>query len=307
VFSIMYLSPSDPARIILGEVATDESLHSLREELGLNDPFIVQYSRFLFDFIRLDFGESYFTGKSVSSEILERFPNTVVLTVASMIIAIAVAIPVGIISCVKRYTFIDNASMFLALLGVSIPNFWLGLMLINYFAVTLNVLPSSGFNDGFSSLVLPAITLGTSAMAVITRMTRSTMLDEVNKDYIRTAKSKGVSDKVIILKHAFRNSLLPIVTVVGLQFGYLLGGAVLTERVFAWPGVGNLLIDAILKQDVPMVLGVVMFITIIFSIVNLMVDISYVFIDPKLRTEITSKKKKKKKVVGGFNAQKTTS
>ncbi len=284
VYTIMYLTPGDPAQIALGENAPQEAVQKLRDEMGLNDPFIVQYLRFLKGAVKGDFGRSYTTKRPVFDEVLSRFPATLKLTIAGMIIAVAIGIPVGIISATKQYSAVDSISMILALLGVSMPNFWLGLMLILLFSVRLGWLPS-GRDMGFSSLILPAITLGTGVAAIITRMTRSSMLEVIRQDYIRTARAKGVEEKKVINKHALGNALIPVITVVGLQFGYLLGGAVLTETVFSWPGVGRLMVEAIKQKDTPTVLASVIFMSVVFSIANLLVDILYAFIDPRIRSQ----------------------
>lgn len=284
VYSIMYFTPGDPAMIMLGENAPEAELTKLREEMGLNDPFIVQYGRFLKNAVQGDFGRSYSTKKPVFDEVFSRFPATLKLTVAGLAIALAIGIPVGIISATKQYSLMDSVSMILALLGVSMPNFWLGLMLILLFSVKLGLLPSGG-DAGFSAMILPAITLGTGVAAIITRMTRSSMLEVIRQDYIRTARAKGVKEKKVINKHALKNALIPIVTVVGLQFGSLLGGAVLTENVFSWPGVGRLMVDAIKQKDTPMVLASVIFISVTFSIVNLVVDILYAYLDPRIKSQ----------------------
>ena len=213
VYTIMFFTPGDPAQILIGENAPKEAVEKLREEMGLNDPFILQYLRFLKNAVRGDFGRSYSTKKPVFDEVFARFPATLKLTIAGMIVAIAIGIPVGIISATKQYSVTDNVSMILALLGVSMPNFWLGLMLILLFSVKLGLLPSGG-DSGFASLILPAITLGTGVAAIITRMTRSSMLEVIRQDYIRTARAKGVMERKVINKHALRNALIPVVTVV---------------------------------------------------------------------------------------------
>jgi peptide/nickel transport system permease protein len=284
VYTIMFLTPGDPAQIMLGESAQDYQVEQLREEMGLNDPFIIQYLRFLKNAIKGDFGRSYFTKKPVFDEVFSRFPATLKLTIAGIIVAVAIGIPVGIISATKQYSAVDSISMILALLGVSMPNFWLGLMLILLFSVKYGILPSAG-DVGFLSLVLPAFTLGTGVAAIITRMTRSSMLEVIRQDYIRTARAKGVTEKKVVNRHALKNALIPIVTVVGLQFGYLLGGAVLTETVFSWPGVGRLMVEAIKQKDTPMVLASVIFMSTVFSIVNLLVDILYAFLDPRIKSQ----------------------
>lgn len=284
VYSIMYFTPGDPAQLILGESAPTEAIEQLREEMGLNDSLIVQYARYIGDILKGDFGRSYTSNRDVATEILSRFPATLELTVVSMILAVVVGVPIGIISATKQYSKLDSVSMILALLGVSMPNFWLGLMLIILFSLQLGMLPFNGYGT-FQHLILPAITLGTGAMAIITRMTRSSMLEVIRQDYIRTARAKGVSERKVINKHALKNALIPIVTVVGLQFGYLLGGAVLTETVFSWPGVGRLMVDAIKAKDTPMVLGSVIFISVTFSFVNLFVDILYGYLDPRIKSQ----------------------
>lgn len=284
VYTIMFFTPGDPALIMLGETAPQEQVEKWREDMGLNDPFIVQYLRFLKNGVRGDFGRSYSTKKPVFDEVFSRFPATLKLTIAGLIVAVAIGIPVGIISATKQYSAVDSISMVLALLGVSMPNFWLGLMLILLFSVKMGLLPSGG-DMGFKSLILPAITLGTGVAAIITRMTRSSMLEVIRQDYIRTARAKGVMEKKVINKHALKNALIPVVTVIGLQFGYLLGGAVLTETVFSWPGVGRLMVEAIKQKDTPMVLASVIFMSVVFSIVNLLVDILYAFLDPRIKSQ----------------------
>lgn len=284
VFTIMSLTPGDPVQLILGESAPKEALAKLREEMGLNDPFLVQYFRFLKNAVVGDFGRSYTTGREVFGEIFSRFPNTLTLATLGVIISVSIGIPVGIISATRQYTFIDSFSMIAALLGVSMPNFWLGLMLILTFSVKLGVLPSGGF-EGLSSIVLPALTLGVGAAAIVTRMTRSSMLEVIRQDFIRTARAKGVVEKKVIYKHALKNALIPIITVVGLQFGNLLGGAVLTETVYSWPGVGRMMVDAIRQKDAPTVLATVVFLATTFSIVNLFVDILYSYVDPRIKSQ----------------------
>jgi len=284
VFSIMYMTPGDPAQLILGESAPPEAVAELRTDMGLDDPFIVQYGRFVVNAVQGDFGQSYTTKRDVFSEIFARFPNTLKLAGVAVALAIAIGIPVGIISATRQYSFIDSASMIAALLGVSMPNFWLGLMLILFFSVNLGWLPSSGA-DSWKHMILPAVTLGTSSAAIITRMTRSSMLEVVRQDFIRTARAKGVSEKKVINKHALKNALIPIITVVGLQFGYLLGGAVLTETVFSWPGVGRLLVEAIRQKDTPTVLASVVFMATTFSFVNLLVDVLYAYVDPRIKSQ----------------------
>lgn len=285
VFFIMAMAPGDTAKAILGEDAPVEALEALREELGLNDPVPVRYVNYMKGLLHGDLGESYKSGRPVFDEIMERFPATLELSFWGMLFAVALSIPIGIISATRQYSVLDSVSMVFALLGVATPNFWLGLMLIIAFALHLGWLPSGGNTAGFASLILPVITLGTGCMANITRTTRSSMLEVIRQDYIRTAKAKGVSKNKVINKHALKNALIPVVTVIGLQFGSLLGGAVLTETVFSWPGIGTYLITSIKAKDTNAVLGTVIFFSICFSIVNLVVDILYAYIDPRIKSK----------------------
>lgn len=243
VFFILNLSPGDPAAIILGDQASAEALAMKREELGLNDPLLVRYGHYMINMLHGDLGTSYKNNLSVWSQVMERFPNTAVLAVAGILVAILIGIPTGIISAKKQYSMMDNTAMLLSLIGVAMPNFWFGLLMVILFALTLGWLPSQGMGEGFipliKSLVLPAVTLGTGAAAMITRMTRSSMLEVIRQDYIDTARAKGVSDKKITTRHMLKNAMIPIITAVGLQFGTLLGGAMLTETVFSWPGLGT--------------------------------------------------------------------
>ncbi|WP_350343472.1 nickel ABC transporter permease [Proteinivorax tanatarense] len=285
VFSLMYITPGCPAAITLGEQATSREIEQLRAQMGLNDPFLLQYWRFISDIIiRQDFGRSYATNAPVLDEILSRFPTTLTLAATGVLVAVVIGIPVGIISATKQYSLFDNVAMVFALIGVSMPNFWQGLLLILIFAVGLGVLPSSGYSTPMH-MILPAITIGTSSAAMITRMTRSSMLEVIKQDYIRTARAKGQKESVVIYKHALKNALIPIVTVVGLQFGYLLGGAVLTERVFSINGLGGVMIASISTRDYPLVQGAVLFIAFTFCIINLLVDILYAYIDPRIKSQ----------------------
>lgn len=294
VFFIMALRPGDPAIIILGDGATDESVAQLRDELGLDDPLLVRYANYMADLLRGDMGKSYKNQLDVMDQILQRFPNTVLLAVTGMFVALLIGIPIGILSAKKQYTFIDNISMIAALIGVSMPNFWFGLVVVTIFSLGLGWLPSSGLGEGIvgglKSLILPALTLGTGAAATVTRMTRSSMLEVIRQDYISTARSKGIKEAQVTHRHMFKNALIPIITVVGLQFGYLLGGAVLTETVFSWPGLGRFMVDAIKTKDTPIVLGTVIFMSVVFSMVNLGVDILYAFVDPRIKSQYSSGK-----------------
>ena len=292
VFFILSLSPGNPAAIILGESATEESLRALEIELGLDKPVVVRYINYMLGVFRGDFGESYRTGLSVSEQIFKLFPNTIILAVSSMFIAIAIGVIFGIIAAKKQYSIIDNASMITALLGTSMPNFWFGLVVVMIFSVNLGWLPSSGMGstpkDLLLSLILPALTLGTGAAGNVTRMTRSSMLEVIRQDYISTARAKGLKEMTITTRHMLSNALIPIVTVIGLQFGTMLGGAILTETVFAWPGLGRYMIDAIKGKDIPCVLGTVIFMAVVFTLVNLLVDILYMYIDPRMKSQVKS-------------------
>lgn len=285
IFTMMYITPGDPARIMLGESAKAEDVSRLREELGLDKSYLVQFGTYVKKAVlEQDIGRSYITKRPVTTEVLDRFPATLKLAAFAIIIALAIGIPVGIISATKQYSLFDNVAMVFALLGVSMPNFWQGLLLILLFSVSLGWLPASGFSS-FKHMILPAVTIGTSTAAVITRMTRSSMLEVIRQDYIRTARAKGQVESKVVNRHALKNALIPIITVVGLQFGYLLGGAVLTESIFAVPGVGRLMVDSIKARDFPVVQGAVLFIAITFSFVNLLVDILYAYVDPRIRSQ----------------------
>ncbi|MBM7614614.1 nickel ABC transporter permease [Alkaliphilus hydrothermalis] len=284
VFTMMHFTPGDPAKIMLGESAPEAEVIKLREELGLDDPFLVQFGRYVFNAVQGDIGRSYTTNRPVAIEIMERFPSTLKLAALGVLVSVSLGIPTGIISATRQYSLFDNIAMVAALLGVSMPNFWQGLMLILFFSVQLKWFPSSGFSTP-SQMVLPALTLGTSSAAIITRMTRSSMLEVIRQDYIRTARAKGQAESIVINKHALNNALIPIITVIGLQFGYLLGGAVLTESIFSIPGVGRLMVESIKARNFPVVQGGVLFIAITFSFVNLLVDILYAFVDPRIKSQ----------------------
>lgn len=293
VFFILNLSPGDPAAIILGEQATEEALQMKREELHLNDPLLKRYGRYMWDMLHGDLGVSYKNSISVWDQVITRFPNTGILAVTGMSVALLIGIPVGIISAKKQYSLIDNVSMVFALIGVAMPNFWFGLLSVIVFSLTLGWLPSQGMGEGLipllKSLVLPSLTLGTGCAATVTRMTRSSMLEVIRQDYISTARAKGLNEKTITYRHMLRNALIPIITATGLQFGYLLGGAMLTETIFSWPGLGRLMVDAIKSKDIPLVLGSIIFMATTFSIVNLIVDIIYAYVDPRIKSQYKGK------------------
>ena len=288
VFSSMYIAPGDPATMVGGPTATESDLESIRENLGLNDPFLVQYGRYVKNAVQGEFGYSYQSKQSVSEAIAIRLPNTFKLAIASMIVAIIIGVVAGLISALKQNSWLDMTSTTLALAGISIPNFWLGALLILVFAVNLQWLPVGGLSapfytlEGFKQMILPAITLGTSAAAMISRMTRSSVLEVAKADYVRTARAKGVKERSVIWVHTLKNAMIPVVTVIGVNFGGLLGGTIITEKVFAINGVGRLMVDAIAQRDFPMVQASVLLVATLFVIVNLLVDIVYTFIDPRI-------------------------
>jgi ABC-type dipeptide/oligopeptide/nickel transport system permease component len=281
VFFILYLT-GDPALVLLPPDATAEDVREFRERMGFNDPFIVQYGRFLGGALRGDFGQSVRHGEPAFDLVLERLPATFELSGAALVVALLLAIPAGVVSAVRRNTATDYVATVVALLGQSMPTFWLGIMLILIFSVQLNVLPSSG-RGGLEHLLLPAITLGLFTTARITRLTRSGMLEVLNQDYIRTARAKGVSGPPIVWKHALKNAAIPIVTIVGIELGTLLGGSVITETIFAWPGVGRLSVQAIYNRDYPVVQAAVFLLASTFVLVNLVVDLLYTYLDPRIR------------------------
>jgi len=287
-FSAMHLAPGDPAEMIAvaryGEDLTQEEIEWVRATEGLDAPVYIQYLGWLEHVLRLDLGKSLITYEDVLGEILTRIPATLELAISSLILSLLIALPAGIISAIRKNTIVDNACMTGALLGVSMPNFWLGLLLIWLFALSLGLLPSFGYG-GIKHLILPTITLGTSMAAITTRLTRSSMLDVLNQDYIVTAKAKGLDERTILLKHALKNAMLPVITFVGLQLGFLLGGAVIVETIFAWPGIGRLLVDSIYARDFALIQGCVLFIAVIFALANLAVDVLYAYLDPRIRYE----------------------
>ena len=285
VFTLLYLTPGDPARMVLGDLATEEAVQEFRNREGLNDPFLVQFGNYVWKAVtKGDIGRSYVTKRSVAQEVLAAFPATLKLSALAMVIAILVGLPCGILSAIKQYSLFDTVTMIFAMIGLSMPVFWLGLLLILLFSVRLRWLPSSGFGT-FKATILPAVSLSAQAISKVTRMTRSSMLEVVRADYIRTARAKGQKEFVVIWVHALHNALIPVVTLCGLQFGHLLAGAILTESIFAIPGVGRLMVSSIMQRDYPMVQGGVLFIAIAFSIVNLLVDLVYAYIDPRIKAQ----------------------
>ena len=284
IFTLTYITEGDPATTLLGPQAPAESIEALREELGLNAPFLVQFLRYLTDVFRLDFGTSFATGRPVFDELISRFPTTMHLTAMSIVIAILIGVPLGILSATKQYSIFDSTATVIGLLGISIPNFWLSMMLILLFGVNLGWLPTSGFETPLH-WILPSFSIGISSAAIIMRMTRSSMLEVVRQDYIRTARAKGQKESTIIFHHALKNALIPVITIVGLEFGILLGGAILTENIFSIAGVGRFMVEAISRRDYPVIQGGVLLIALAFSMINLMVDVLYAFIDPRIRSQ----------------------
>jgi peptide/nickel transport system permease protein len=284
VFALIHLVPGDPAQAMLGEGASAQDLVELRERLGLNRPLLVQYTTFLSGLLRGDLGVSLSRNQPVTTLILERIPATAELALAAMAVAIALAIPLGIAAAVWRATAVDQAAMTLALLGISVPNFWLGPLMAILFSVELGWLPVSG-RGTWQHLVLPATTLGAALAAILARMTRASLLDELRELYVLAAAARGASRLRVVLRHAFRNSLIPIVTIIGLQFGSVLTGTVITETIFAWPGIGRLLIQSIGFRDYPLVQGCILLIAVTYVAMNLLTDVAYGWLDPRIRLE----------------------
>ncbi|WP_243090612.1 ABC transporter permease [Thermus neutrinimicus] len=312
VFLFLQLIPGDPAQAILGERGTPEQLAALREKLGLNKPLYVQYLTFVKNILTGDLGTSAVSTIPVAEELKRRWPATFELALAATLVAVVLGIPVGILAAVRKNSLVDTLSMSLSLVGVSMPVFWLGLLLVYLFAVNLHWLPTGGrlstdlaidfrpisgflildgilalkpqvLADALRHLILPALTLGTIPLAILTRITRSAMLEVLSQDYVRTARAKGLGERQVILKHALKNALLPVVTIVGLQFGTLLGGAILTETIFSWPGIGSYIYEGILNRDYPVVQAGVLVVATVFVLVNLLVDLSYALLDPRIQ------------------------
>jgi len=289
-FTLFYLSPGDPAEILLtGPQGPPDpaAVQEFRDRAGFNDPAYVQYLRWLTKACRGDLGYSYTSGERVSDAVLDSFVPTLKLSLVSLIISLLVSIPLGILSAVRKGSLIDGLGMALALLGVSVPSFWLAYLLIILLALQLDLLPVAGYgqNGDLHHMILPAVTLGASAAAVTSRMMRSSMLEALQQDYITAARARGLSERSVVLRHALRNALLPVITVIGLNFTYLLNGSAVVETVFAWPGIGNLMTDSIYDRDYPMILGCMLFLAMLFLALNLMVDICYYYINPRTRHE----------------------
>jgi ABC-type dipeptide/oligopeptide/nickel transport system permease component len=282
VFALIHLVPGDPAQSMLGDGASPEEVHKLRTALGLDKPLVEQYWSFMTGLARGDLGSSFRYGTPVAREIRDRLFRTFQLAIAAMLVAVAIAIPLGILAAVFRGTAIDHAAMTLALIGISMPNFWLGPLLAILFAVYLGWLPVSG-TGGLTHLVLPAVTLGAALAAILARMTRASVLEELRELYVLAARARGASRTRAVVRHAFRNSLIPVVTIIGLQFGAVLTGTIITETIFAWPGVGRLLIQAINFRDYPLIQGCILFISFTYVMMNLLTDITYGLLDPRIR------------------------
>ena len=284
VYTILSFTPGDPVQMMLGDNYSEESYAAMQEELGLDDPFLVQYGRFIINAVHGDFGTSYSTGNPVAAEIAARLPNTILLSACAMLFAILIGIPLGVISATHQYSAVDNISMVGALFGVSMPNFWLGLMLIVIFAAGLGWFPSSNF-ETWGALVLPAVTLSANSLAMITRMTRSSMLDVLGQDYIRTAKAKGVAPVKIIFGHALKNSLIPVITYFGPMLAYIVTGSLVVEQIFAVPGIGRAFVNSITGRDYPLVMGTTIVLAILIVVMNLVSDILYTVVDPRIKLD----------------------
>lgn len=289
VFLILHLAPGDPAMIVAGPTAPPDVVENIRTQLGLDQPVLVQYWRYISNALRGDLGRSILTRRPVSEEVATAFLNTFELVIAARIWSLLVAIPIGVVAAVKRQSIFDKLSMVTALLGLSLPIFWIGLMAIWLFAFRLGWFPVSGRGgpmwsaDGLRHLVLPALTLGGIQIPALARLTRSSVLEALGQDYVRTARAKGLAERLVVAKHALKNALLPVVTIVGLQFAALLGGAVVTETIFSWPGLGRLAVTAILTRDFPVVQGTILVAAVTFVTINLLVDLVYALLDPRIK------------------------
>ena len=284
IFTLVYITPGDAARIMLGERAPEEVVSALRQEMGLDKPFLVQFASYVSRVVRFDLGTSFSTGRPVFDELSFRVPSTALLGGLSLLVAILIGVPMGIACAIRHNSVLDSMATILGLIALSVPNFWLGLMLILLFSVNLGWLPVTGFTTPLH-WILPSFTIGLSLAGELMRFTRSSMLEVIRQDYIRTAWAKGQKESAIIFKHALKNALIPLITVIGLCFGGLMGGAVLTETIFAIPGVGGFMVQSIASRDFPIIQGGVLMFAIIFSVVNLLVDILYGFADPRIRSQ----------------------
>jgi len=284
IFTLVYITPGDAARIMLGERAPEEAVNALRQEMGLDRPFLVQFASYVSRVVRFDLGTSFSSGRPVFDELSFRVPSTALLGGLSLLVAIIIGVPMGIACAIRHNSILDSMATILGLIALSVPNFWLGLMLILLFSVNLGWLPVTGFTTPLH-WILPSFTIGLSLAGELMRFTRSSMLEVIRQDYIRTAWAKGQKESAIIIKHALKNALIPLITVIGLCFGGLMGGAVLTETIFAIPGVGGFMVQSIASRDFPIIQGGVLMFAIIFSVVNLLVDILYGFADPRIRSQ----------------------
>jgi peptide/nickel transport system permease protein len=282
LFIVFEFTPGNPADIALGELATAETIEQLENAWGITDPLYVQIPRFIFNAVQGDLGFSFLSQRPVSSEIARTFPSTMLLAFSGLVVATAIGVPLGILAATRQGTVVDSLSMIVALLGLSVPVFVTGLLFIYLFSFRLGWFPVAG-QHGFQSLILPAVALGLPSGAEIARMTRSSMLEQLSQDYLRTARAKGLRPFQVINRHALRNALIPIVTLLGLRLGHLLAGTVVTETIFSWPGLGSLILDAVLFRDYPLIRGGVLFIAVVFVAVNLIVDVLYGLIDPRIR------------------------
>lgn len=289
VYMIVHIVPGDPARVILGAYASNEAVAAIRERLGLNDPFLQQYGSWLFAALRGDLGSSLITSQPVAPQLLQRLGPTIELSFASLVVGLVIAFPVGILSAVRPGSKLDLVASFLSQIGVSVPSFWMGILLILLFSLTLGWLPPSGYTpfskdvgDWLGHLILPAVTSGIVSASILTRFIRSAMLDVLHMNYIQTARSKGLTEQMVTLRHALRNALISIVTIIGLQITALMSGVVIVEVVFGWPGLGRLALDAVLDRDYPLLQGAVLTVAIVVTVVNLVVDMLYFFLDPRI-------------------------
>jgi len=284
VFLFLHMVPGDPVEVMLGESAQPADREALRHALGLDQPLLTQFGQYMGNLLQLDLGKSLYSQRPIVDMLLERIPATAQLAISSLIVAVLIAFPLGVLAAVKKDSHWDQSAMGLSLIGVSVPNFLMGPILILVFSLWLGWFPVSG-RDGFASLILPALTLGTAMAAILSRMVRATLLETLNEDYIRTARAKGLSERLVIWRHAMRNALLPVITLLGLQLGVLLGGAVITEVVFSWPGLGQLTIESIQRRDYPVVQACVLVISLAYVVVNTLTDLVYGWLDPRVRLE----------------------
>lgn len=282
IFLLMHIALGDPVTLILGDMMTPETVRGLKQRLGLLDPLYIQYAKFVLCMVQRSLGVSWYTFRPVTDEVMAVLPNTLLLTLAAAIVALILGVPTGILSACKRNTRMDITARSLVLIGISLPGFVIALILIIVFSVYLEWFPTSGFGQ-LKHIVLPGVSLGVFTAAIMARITRSSMLDVILQDYIVSARAKGLSEKAVIFKHALRNALIPLITFFGLQFGVLMGGSVVTESVFAWPGVGRIIVESIKTRDIPMVQGAIVIYLLIFILINLIVDIVYVFVDPRIK------------------------